>query len=458
MMGEGGQACELDVDGLGECEGVEGGPEVLGVGHPHWHSLGAGLDAIERGLGAIVDTADPGPHPGFADERHGRQEQVLEEPEFLSVERVQGGHSLGRVVPDVPHELSDVGPVLLFDVGVVVFLVGPAPRELDPVVLAVADEVGVDELRAIVGVDALSDFLSECFNQLRRQSRVNLLQGRVQFGGALSGRDVNAAQKTISGLLKLLYPSAATPVPDEAMEWAVGLALESRRRVKEQQKWIGAAEFRNTHFSYQLGLDGVERFVSTPELQREDSIGADPLPPGQVWAISPGGLDENSALYRIETVEGPGSGIKILNQPAPGPFKESVRCAEQNLYGRAKQLVGDRDPREHEFSVQLRAFDAARTGSALGVGVLLSLCCSLLQKSLKAGLVVVGGLNLGGSVDLVYNAVSVAELAIDKGATALLMPVSARKQLLELPDDLATKVDIQFYTDAREALLKALID
>ena len=304
----------------------------------------------------------------------------------------------------------------------------------------------------------VSDFLSECFNQLRRQSRVNLLQGRVQFGGALSGRDINAVQKTIGGLLKLVYPNPATPVPDEALEWAIRLALEARRRVKEQQKRIGAAEFRNTHFSYQLGLDGVERFVSTPELQREDSIGTDPLPPGQVWSISPGGLDENTSLYRIETAESLGSGIKILNQPAPGPFKESVRCAEQNLYGRAKQLVGDRDPREHEFSVQLRAFDAARTGSAVGVGVLLSLCSSLLQKSLKAGLVVVGGLNLGGSVDPVYNAVSVAELAIDKGAVALLIPVSARKQLLELPDEMATKIDIQFYADAREALLKALIE
>ena len=304
----------------------------------------------------------------------------------------------------------------------------------------------------------VSDFLSECFNQLRRQSRVNVLQGRVHFGGALSGRDVNAVQKTTSGLLKLLYPNPATPVSDEALEWALHLALEARRRVKEQQKRIGAAEFRNTHFSYQLGPDGVEQFVSTPELQSEDSIGVDPLPPGQVWTISPGGLDENPALYRIETVEGPGSGIKILNQPAPGPFKESVRCAEQNLYGRAKQLTGDREPREHEFSVQLRAFDAAKTGSAVGVGVLLSLCGALLQKSLKAGLVVVGGLNLGGSVDPVYNAVSVAELAIDKGAVALLMPVSARKQLQELPDELAVKVDIQFYNDAKEALLKALAE
>ena len=304
----------------------------------------------------------------------------------------------------------------------------------------------------------VSDFLSECFNQLRRQSRVHLLQGRVQFGGALSGRDVNAVQKTIGGLLKLIYPNPATPVSDEALEWAVRLALEARRRVKEQQKRIGAAEFRNTLFSYQMGLDGVEQFVSTPELQQEDSIGSDPLLPGQVWSISPGNLDEGAALHRIETAGGPGSGVRILNQPAPGAFKESVRCAEQNLYGRAQVLVGDRDPRAHEFTVQLRAFDAVRSGSSLGVAVLLSMCGALLQKSLKGGLVVVGGLNLGGSIDSVHNAVSVAELAIDKGATTLLLPVSARKQLLELPDDLATKVDIQYYADVREALLKALLD
>ena len=65
------------------------------------------------------------------------------------------------------------------------------------------------------------------------------------------------------------------------------LALECRRRVKEQQKRIGSAEFRNTQFSYTMGEDGVEKFVATPELQSEDSIGSDPLPPGQVWAISP---------------------------------------------------------------------------------------------------------------------------------------------------------------------------
>ena len=302
----------------------------------------------------------------------------------------------------------------------------------------------------------VSDFLSECWNQLRRQSRQSVMQGRIHLGGALSGRDTTGVQKTVSGLIKLMSPNPETPVADELLEWAVRVALECRRRVKEQQKRIGSAEFRNTQFSYSIGDDGVEKFVTTPELYSEDSIGSDPLPPGQAWVISPGGGDENPGLYRVDITEGPGSGVRILNQPAPPAFKESVRCAEQNLYGRAKELVGDRDPRAHEFSVQLRAFDSSKSGAGVGVGVLLALCSSLLQKSLKGGMVITGGLNLGGSIETVFNPVSAVEIAIEKGAGSILMPVSSRRQLNDLPDDLAAKITIHYYLDARDALLKAL--
>jgi ATP-dependent Lon protease len=304
----------------------------------------------------------------------------------------------------------------------------------------------------------VSDFLSECMSRLRGQSRASSLQGRVQFGGSLSGRDINAVTKTVSGLLKLLYPSADSVVSEEDLESVVRLALEVRRRVKEQQKRIGAAEFRNTHFSYVMGEDGVEKFVATPELHSENSIGTDPSPPGQVWAISPGGQDEHPGLFRVEINAGPGSGVKVLNRPAPQPFQESVRYAEQNLYARSKDLVGDRDPRSHEFSVQLRSFDASKTGRQLGVGVIVALCSSLLQKHIRGGLIVVGGVNLGGSLEPVYNAVSIVELAVEKGASSVLMPVSSRKQLYDLSDDMATKVDVQFYSDTRDALLKAIVE
>ena len=304
----------------------------------------------------------------------------------------------------------------------------------------------------------VSDFLSECCTQLRNQSRISLLQNRVFFGGALSGRDTNAVNKTISGLLKLIYPGGENNIPDEELEWALRIAMETRRRVKEQQKRIGAAEFRNTHFSYVMGTEGVEKFVSTPELHSENSIGGDPLEPGQVWTISPSGMDENPGLYRIEVNEGPGSGVKILNKPVPPAFRESVGYAEQNLYARSMQLVGDKDPRHHEFTAQLRAFDASKSGAKLGIAVLLALSTSLLKKNVRGGLIVVGEINLGGSIEPIHNPVTIAEIAVEKGATALLMPVACRRQLIDLSDDMATKIDIQFYSDARDALLKAMVE
>lgn len=304
----------------------------------------------------------------------------------------------------------------------------------------------------------VSDFLSECWTRLREVTRVPVLQGRVNWGGALSGRDIEAVTRTISGMVKLLFPDSSMPVPDEELEKIVRLALECRRRVKEQQKRIIKTEFRNTHFSYFMGVDGIEKFVSTPELHSEDRIESDPLPPGQVWAISPGDQDSSPSLYRIEVTAGPGSGVKILNAPVPPAFRESVRYAEQNLYTRAKELVGDRDPRSHEFSVQLRAIDNDRSGAGLGLSVLIALCSGLLERSLVGGLIVVGSLNLGGSIELIPNPVALAELAVEKGATMLLVPILARKQLFDLSDEMATKIRIEFYADPADAFLKAVME
>ncbi len=272
----------------------------------------------------------------------------------------------------------------------------------------------------------VTDFLSECWTKQRECTRLSVLQGRVHWGGALSGRDIEGVNKTISGLLKLLFPDPDMAIPDEELEAIVRMALEARRRVKEQQKRCLKTEFRNTHFSYFMGMDGVEQFVSTPELHSDEAIEADPLPPGQVWAISPGGQEAAPSLYRIEATYGPGSGVKILNAPVPPALRESVRFGEQNLYSQTKELVGDRDPRGHEFSVQLRAMDTDRSGQGLGLAVLIALCGSLMERSTRGGLIIVGSLNLGGSVEMIPNPVAVAELAVEKGAVQLLMPISSR--------------------------------
>ena len=96
-----------------------------------------------------------------------------------------------------------------------------------------------------------------------------------------------------------------------------------------------------------------------------------------------------------------------------------MRYAEQNLYTRAKNLIGDRDPRAHEFTVQLRSFDAAKSGAKLGVAALVALCSSLLKKSVRGGLIVVGEINLGGSIEPIHNAVNLVEIGVEKGGTSL---------------------------------------
>jgi ATP-dependent Lon protease len=287
---------------------------------------------------------------------------------------------------------------------------------------------------------------------------MSALQGRVFWGGALSGRDINGVQKTVSGLLKLLFPDSAMPIADEDMEWIVRVALESRRRVKEQQKRCLKSEFRNTHFSYTLGVDGVEQFVSTPELHSDEAIDSDPLPPGQVWAVGPGAGETGPGLYRIDVSVSPGSGVKILNHPQPPAFRESVRIGEQNFYTRAKELVGSRDPRSHEFSIQLRPFDADKSGAGLGIPVLIALVGGLLERSTRGGTIIVGPLNLGGSLEMLQNPVAIAELAVDKQATTLLMPVAARRALNDLPDDIWTKLNIEFYSDPTDGVFKALME
>ena len=369
---------------------------------------------------------------------------------------------------------ADGGVVMVgnFDVDVehqqrISHLFGPMPKEMRD------DTAFMDRIHAFapgwdfpklnktyftVHFGLVSDFLAECWTRLRDTSRISSILPRIDYGGALSGRDTTAVNKTLNGLLKLMQPNPEAPVSDELLEWAIKISLEYRRRVKEQQKRIGSAEFRNTHFSYRIGEEGVETFVTTPEIHSENTISDDPLPPGQIWALNAGGLEETKGLYKIEINKSPGSGVRVLNKPVPPQFQESVRYAEQNLYSKNKELIGDKEARSNEFSIQLRAFDASKSGNGMGMAVLIGMCTAMLEKNTKGGLVIVGQLNLGGSLDMVYNAVNLAEIAVEKGATTLLIPLNARKQLNDLSDEMITKINIQYYTDLKDCLVKALLD
>lgn len=192
----------------------------------------------------------------------------------------------------------------------------------------------------------VSDFLSECWSQLRRQSRISVLQNRVRFGSALSGRDTNAANKTVSGLLKLLYPDSETEVPDQELEWVVKIALESRRRVKEQQKCIGKDEYGKTDFSYEMINAGVEHYV--PVTNREQSPDNDT---GE--NLEEAGHDElTPELFKSEVI----SGYQILETLTAGGMAdvfvaEYQETKEKVFLKRVRTRSSDKDALEREMRI-----------------------------------------------------------------------------------------------------------
>jgi uncharacterized protein (TIGR02653 family) len=105
----------------------------------------------------------------------------------------------------------------------------------------------------------VSDFLAEVWSQLRRTSRLEVLQGRLEWGAQLSGRDRKAVNNTVDGLLRLLHPDPSMEVPAEFLSWAASLAVETRRRVKEAQAFIGVAEFGSVDLSF--SIDGGPEIV-----------------------------------------------------------------------------------------------------------------------------------------------------------------------------------------------------
>jgi ATP-dependent Lon protease len=197
----------------------------------------------------------------------------------------------------------------------------------------------------------VNDFLAECWRRLREQSRLPLITGRYQLGEALSGRDTKAVSLTVDGLLKLISPDPDAQIENEDLEWAFRLALECRRRVKEQQKRIGRGEFGNTQFSYAFPPAGIERFVETPEAR--GLTGAEGFKAGAATADELVQQEESEVLefkatirYDIDTkganndlVIGPVKSISAFMNTDGGTLLVGVTDKEHEVIGIASDLA-----------------------------------------------------------------------------------------------------------------------
>ncbi len=297
------------------------------------------------------------------------------------------------------------------------------------------------------------DYLAEALRELRKLNFTENLDHHFGLGSHLNARDRKAVRRTVSGMIKILYPNGQ--IAKEEMEELVGFALEGRRRVKEQLKKMGSFEYYHTSFSYLDNETGEERFVGVPEQGGRDLISADPLPPGTVYTASVSG-DGTVGLYRVEVSQSSGTGKLKLAGGVSGAMKESVQRAFSYLLAQKTPFGIAREIDTSDLHVEVIDLLGNRVEAELGVAFFVAAYSILRKAPPQAGLLVLGDMSVQGNIKAVRSLTEPLQVAMDNGAKRVLVPIENKRQFLDVNADVLEAVDPIFYGDVRQAAFKAL--
>jgi ATP-dependent Lon protease len=297
------------------------------------------------------------------------------------------------------------------------------------------------------------DYLAEALRDLRKHNFTEIIDHHFSLGAHLNARDRKAVHRTVSGLVKILHPHGQ--VSREDLAELLELALEGRRRVKEQLKKMGSFEYYQTSFSYLVSETGEERFVGVPEQGGRDLISANPLPPGTVYAASVSG-EGTVGLYRLEVSLASGTGKLKLAGGIAGDMKESVSRAFSHLLAQKTSFGVGREMDTSDFHVEAIDLLGNKVAAEIGVAFLIAAYSALRKASPQPGLLVLGDLSIQGTVKPVRSLVEPLQVAMDNGAKRALIPIENKRQFLEVNPDVLEKVDPIFFGDLRQATFKAL--
>jgi len=297
------------------------------------------------------------------------------------------------------------------------------------------------------------DYLAEALRELRRHNFTEVIDRHFSLGSHLNARDVKAVRKTVSGLTKLLYPHGEC-TQDELAE-LVELALEGRRRVKEQLKKMGSFEYHQTSFSYIANVTREEYYVGVPEQGGRDMISADPLAPGSVYTAA---VDNQGkvGLYRIEVGCAPGTGKLRLAGGIEGTMKESMQRAFAYIQGHKAAMGIGQAIDTTDFHVEAIDLLGNRVPCESGSALLIAVYAALKKHSALAALLILGDLSIQGHIKPVRSLAEPLQVGMDNGARRALIPLENKRNFLDVSADIMERVDPVFYGDPMMAALKAL--
>lgn len=300
----------------------------------------------------------------------------------------------------------------------------------------------------------ITDYFSEAMREMRKISYGDAYDPYFKLGNQLNQRDVIGVKRTVSGLVKLIYPDGN--FDREKIEEVLRFALEMRRRVKEQLKKIGGMEFYDVNFSYIDKETFSEEYVPVPEQGGGTLIPEGLNKPGHIYTVSRG-KSGMMGVFKLETQISSGSGkFERTGLGSNSQAKEAMDTAFKYLRANGNSISSSISTATKDFVVNVQDLNGIGMTNRLTLATLIALCSAALNKPAVSSVVVLGDLSIGGTLIKVEELANTLQVCLDSGAKKILLPLSSAADLGTAPAELIGGFNLIFYNSAEDAVFKAL--
>lgn len=300
----------------------------------------------------------------------------------------------------------------------------------------------------------ITDYFAEIMRELRKESFTDAHEKYFKLGNQLNQRDTIAVKKTVSGMIKLIYPHGEYTKQD--IEKILKFALEMRRRVKEQLKKIGGMEFYDVNFSYIDNETFEEEYVPVPEQSGgtliPDGIGK----PGHLYTVSRGSSGM-IGVFKLETQMTSGNGkFERTGIGSNSKAKEAMDNAYKYLKANSKNISGNISTTTKDYLVHVQDLNGIGMTMKLTLPTIIAICSVALKKPVLSSLAVLGDISIGGTLIKVEELANTLQVCQDSGAKKVLLPLTSAADLGTVPPELVGSFNLIFYKSAEDAVFKAL--
>ena len=300
----------------------------------------------------------------------------------------------------------------------------------------------------------ITDYLAEFIRELRKEQYGDAIEKYFRLGKNLNQRDTIAVRKMVGGLVKIVYPNGE--FTKEELEEILHIALEMRRRVKEQLKKLGGMEFYDVNFSYIDNETFEEHYVSVPEQGGGKLIPEGMMNPGQVYTVSQG-KSGMIGVFRLESQMLPGNGkFDRTGLGSDRDCKEATNTAYSFLKANAGRISGSIGVGSRDFVINYQDLQGLGMTSKLALPTLVALCSIALGKPAQSSLAILGEISISGTMIKVENLADTLQVCLDSGAKKVLLPQISAVDLGTVPPELMSSFNLIFYQSAEDAVFKAL--